>query len=412
MSKTINPVTFEEKYISDFWEETFDTMDELKASVEAMEDNSRWIPSVISKEIALSAIEGPIVVPSLSEEILVHPDILLDTVTNGTMLYATVGNKSWAVRSSAKSSLFTRAGINGAALGRLAPADLAEVLNLCLNVSKGSAILLERYGKVSAFHSDASDGYLAMPISELLRITEKEVADRFGPPSFIKGTNSATYTTAHWALPEVEEELNLKYQMALMKKVGPKTDIEMEMTPYLFFGSSDTAMSSASCQPMFRKKGTNVYVHLADGIQVKHLRASGKKKDGLELYEEEVSQNLFTKFNDSIEQVERLGQVEIYNGANVVVGICNAERIPRKYGDVARETIERWSIGESCVSAYDVFMAFSEMLGECENLGASETTKSVLEEKVYKTMNPKYDWKRLDVGGVVAWAGSTQSEQQ
>ena len=45
------------------------------------------------------------------------------------------------------------------------------------------------------------------------------------------------------------------------------------------------------------------------------------------------------------------------------------------------------------------------MLGQAETNGASKLTQETLAEKVYKTMNPKFDWSKFDVGGTVAWSG-------
>lgn len=390
------------KYISDAYEVDCQTFEDLMKEVAAMEDNSRWIPGIVTNDIQVNSIDGPIAAEALAQTTGMDVEVLKDTATDGTSLYLNVGNKNWALRGSGKGTLFSRAGISGSALGRLSPADLAEVLNLCLNVSKGSALMLERYGKLSAVHSDASDGYRVMPISELLNITNRELRARFGDPEFVSGTNSHSYTCCVWMLPDVKEELQLKYATALEKKIGPHREIDV--MPCLRFSSSDTASCSAIAQPLFRASKSGGYLQLAEGVQVKHSRkASGM--DGIEQYQKEVQENLYTKFFDSIEQVGRLGKVEIWHPENAVIGICNDCRISKKYGDIAREEAVRVSIGEECLSAYDVFLCLAEMLGQAETNGASKLTQETLAEKVYKTMNPKFDWSKFDVGGTVAWSG-------
>ncbi len=405
-----NNYTFAPKYIPDDFAQEFSDLDTLKEAVTDMEDNSKWINGIPCNSIAISSIEGPIVCEALSEEIGVHQDILTDTVMQGTMLYCTIGSgKSWALRGSSKMSLYTRAGINGAALGRLAPADLAEVLNLCLNVSKGSAMLLERYGKVAAFHSDASDGYCPMQISELIAMTENELKSRFGTPKFQKGFNSHSYTSCDWSLPDVADELTLKYQMALVNKIGPQVQ-DSEIMPYLHLSSSDTANSSAIAQPLFKVGNRFGLQKLADGVMVKHVKTG--RVYGLEKFKTDLQMDLFSKFYDAIKEAERMGSIEINHPENVIVGICNEQKIPRKYGNIALEDIQRLTFNYPVLSAYDVYMSLTEMLGQCEQNGATTTTKDILEEKVFKVVNPAYDWSKLDVGGTVAWASSTAQAKE
>lgn len=404
-----NHYEFNSKYISDDFEETFSDFDALKSAVVKMEDNSKWINGIPTTNIAISSIEGPICCATLSDQIHVPEDILVDTATIGTMLYTTVGDRSWAMRGSSKMSLFTRAGINGAALGRLAPADLAEVLNLCLNVSKGSSILLERYGKIAAFHSDASDGYCPMQISLMLDMCLDEMKARFGTPQFTQGYNSHSYTSCDWMLPDVADELSLKYQMALINKVGPQID-GMDIMPYLHFSSSDTANASAVAQPLFKLSGRNGLQKLNDGVMVKHVKTG--KTYGLEKFQTDMRTDLFSRFYDAFKEAERMGQKEIYHAENVVVGICNEQKIPRKYGNIALEEIQQLLINYPTLSAYDIYLALTEMVGQAEQFGASQTTRDILEEKVYKVVNPYYDWDKLDVSGTVAWANTTAQAKE
>ena len=52
------------------------------------------------------------------------------------------------------------------------------------------------------------------------------------------------------------------------------------------------------------------------------------------------------------------------------------------------------------------------MVGQAEQFGASQTTRDILEEKVYKVVNPYYDWDKLDVSGTVAWANTTAQAKE
>lgn len=96
-------------------------------------------------------------------------------------------------RDTGRMTLYTSAGQIGPANGNMVKAeaysDLAKSMNLGLKYAKGNALLLIRYGKLSALHSGASDGYCVMPISELLAATKNALNKRFwGAPSSRRGS--------------------------------------------------------------------------------------------------------------------------------------------------------------------------------------------------------------------------------
>ncbi len=386
--------------MKDNYSAIFNTESALTADVVAMEENSRWIPAILSKGMVIRALPDPM----FANDLPFDPDLMEDTRTVGTGLYVELPNgQRHLVRNTAPASLYARSSIEGAALGRLPTNDLATVLNLCLAVSKGSSLLLERYGKISAFHSDATDGYRIMPISTMLQIVGRELKDRFGTPQFMGGLNNHSYTTATWALPDVADELTFKYEQHL--KVRMKVDIS-KMMPVVRFASSDTAGSSATVIPMFQL-GKHTMLRLSDGIIVKHTR--GTKMDGVELFEDQVKSLLFAKFEESIEAATRLSEITVANPCNTVVGICGKCRIPKKYGEPARAQVESFMLTEPCLSAHDVYLALCEAVGLAKENGASDRCVATMEESLCILLKPNFDWAAYDVGGIVPWGTGTQS---
>lgn len=69
------------------------------------------------------------------------------------LLLKTDKEEVYQLGSSAISTLENRARISGAALSNVRPAVLAEILNQCLKVAKGKALLRVSEGKVRAVHS-------------------------------------------------------------------------------------------------------------------------------------------------------------------------------------------------------------------------------------------------------------------
>ncbi len=394
------------KKYEDGYERNFSSYEDLLAEVIEMEDHSRWYNDILSKDIAINPIDFPIMAPQLAVEYHMEEDVVVDTASDeGTRLFASTnyGDKNLCIRKCAINSLLERASLFGAALGRVTPADFATIINLALNVSRGPALILERYGKIAAFHSDAGSGYRIMPISTLLEIVNRELGRRFGTPVFLTGYNSHSYTTGIWMLDDMTEEFKAKYGAAVSRASGT-SHIDVNFIPCVRFSSSDTANCSAILEPLFRLSNGS-YLHFTDGIKVKHVRAvSGL--EGVEKFEQEVQMHLFTKFQDAIEAAGRLSTIEIWNPENCVVSICNKLKVAKKYGDYAREAVERLSINTPCLSALDIYVVLTEMIGEAQYRGATQTTIDALEEKIYTVMNPAFNWKDHDVGGLVSWGNN------
>lgn len=396
----INTLRRTDDYVTDLY-----SFEDLKTEIADMEANSTWIPSVTTSAIRSYPIPSAMFVPEIQANTGMDEDLLLDTAT-GAEIYVTLPNgKPYCVRNIGRFTLCDRANIAGSALSREIPEDFSTTLNLALKVAKGACLVLERYGKISAFHSDASNGYRIMPISELLNIVHGELLKKTQNPIFVTGLNSHDFTKCIWSLPDIREQVIASYKTAIPLETQKRWDLE-EMTPALRFSSSDTSTSAASVTPVFiNNKGR--FIRLSEGIRVKHSRsASDTKLDGIDLFKQEVETNLWSKFADMAEAAKRLSAVEINHPENAVVSLCNRFRIPRKYGDNAREQVLMFTQSGS-VSAFDIFLAMSEALSYAQECGLGDTIFFTFEEKLYGTLHPSFDWKTLDVGGIVAWGSAT-----
>lgn len=377
------------------------TIDELKENVAQMEDHSRWVPGIVSKEIKVNPIPSKVEMKEVSENTGLSYEMVEDTV-DGTSLYVTMpSGKHLLVRDCGLDTLYSRANIFGSALGRMSPVSLAETLNLALEVSKGSSLVLERYGKASAFHSDAGSGYCVMPISELINITIRALEKRFGNPVFAEGYNSHSFTKADWILPAAQKKLLGKYEKA-MKKSLLAQNISQNWMPTVRLMSSDTADCSAILVPMFQT-GTGKYIRLLREVKVRHTRNAKAEEEGL-MKLEANAEGLYGLFEENAEAVAALNGIEIYNAANVVVGLCNKFRFPKKYGDKAREMVEQFTISTPVLSAFDVYLAMGEAIAAADTESKSIFATNMADQ-LATTLRPTFDWQALDVGGVVAWNG-------
>ena len=360
-----------------------------------MEDNSVWIADIRSAGMELEAMDGPLFAKDASERYHLNYELALDTADSGTKLILDTGGRYELLRETARPSLCETAKLFGSALGRMSPYLFAETINNGLTVAKGSTLMLMRYGKASALHSNADGGYQVMPISELLQITVDMIQRRFGTGDFIQGYNSHGFTTAIWELPDAQQKILEIYKKAL---AGIGSRYTVNFMPAIRFASSDTAASCATLEPVFSVPKTNAYIRFADGVRIKHTKRG--KESAMEEFKEQADA-MFSKFEESAETISKLANITIYNGCNCVVSICKKLQIAKKYGESARIEMEHLTAGGSCVTAHDLYLCMTEVIAEAENCNASETVLRNLEEAIARI--PRMDWAEHDVGGIVSW---------
>ena len=407
------------------WTEDFEIFthreEDLTDEVSVMEANSIWLEGNISRNLELIGIPAPLEASLTAQKYGLDEERTLENShglsyrsptpdnsvrSTGLILqFQTLDKKKGIVDQyknisrAAWGTLCETAKLNGSALGRMEPLQLADCLNGGLDVARGQTLLLIRHDKVMAMHSDAECGYCVMPISKLLELSRQALEDKFGAVCFKEGRHSNVYTTALWTLPDVQKSIIAKYRMALANAVSNLHQINF--MPAVRFSASDTARSSAILRPVFVKPdGTT----LAFGgeIAVKHEKKR-RGTFGLDLFEEQAG-TLFAKFNETVEIIEKMAETEIVNPVNCVVGILNHLNrgnsvIKRQYADAAREEVEQFSISCPIMSMHDIYLSLSECVSAARKAGVQNTAK--IEEALAKVLT--MNWKDFDVGGIVAW---------
>ncbi len=397
----------------DSWEEYFSrgSESELIKSVMEMEENSEWIPGITAKEIRLEAIdEGPLFIqPQMQTYHLDDQELFEETAQFGTklLIYTGIyrnGHSHELVRDTAVGGLHRVARLSGNSLGQMTRLKYCETMNNGFETSKGTALGLIRYGKLSGLHSGAEGGYMAMPISRLLDITADVVTRRFGNADMTAGYNSHGFTRVLWEMPDAQSRLLDMYQKAL-SEAGHPSQYAVNFMPGVDFYSSDTAASAASLDPVFFKpNGTPL--RFIDGVRIKHLRrGDARDKDGLELFAAGAD-SIFAKFEDTAKVIARLAAIKIRNPENCCVRLCNHYHISPKYGQAALEEIEHIAMGEMYITAHDLYLGMTEVLSEAERCDASQKVMTKLEESLAKIV--RTDFSEDDVSGTVAW-GQSQS---
>lgn len=156
----------------------------------------------------------------------------------------------------------------------------------------------------------------------------------------------------------MQSELVNKYQQALSTAVS--RNHSANWMPMVRFSTSDTATSSAVLMPKLKPSSGGYAFCIGKGIRVEHMMKTSGAVYGLEKFQQEA-ENLYALFEDGAELMKKLGEVEIANPVNCLVGICAALKIPRKYADPAREEVDTFTISTPRMSALDIYLSMAQI---------------------------------------------------
>ena len=314
-----------------------------------------------------------------------------DTVANlGLALRVNGGLRP--VRETAYKGLLDRAKISGSALAKLDRKDLADVLNVCLQLhQKQQALVLVRGEKVSAVHSGDEKDYSILPIDELLETLQDNLDERFEGNEFESGYSSYSLTSAFWKLPKQKKELLGKYAKHL-KAIG-KACLAHKLVPGIQFTTSDTGVASAKVSALLLGASSEP-IHIGSCIAVDH-----RHKKTVENFSEALDL-LFAQFGDNIKKLEKLLDVTLLYPVNAMTRVCKELVMPKKEAVEAIAMFES-VYGDKPATAHDVFMSMQEITYLLKLNNASEGKILTVQENMARALN--LNWADFDLPKAVVF---------
>lgn len=155
----------ETKIYADEFCTTFASTTEMLEFLAERAKQSKWIrkPTRMLKLVPLEK-EAETIEEACEKEL---EGIVEDTEKN-TQLVLKVNKDFYPVRDCAIHTILKRAGINGTGLKKLEKATYAKVVNYCLQVAKGDALIKVADGKVSAVHGGDDHDYCVLDMQTML----------------------------------------------------------------------------------------------------------------------------------------------------------------------------------------------------------------------------------------------------
>lgn len=317
-------------------------------------------------------------------------DILADTMEN-TSLLLSINGQDYPVRSCALKTILERARISGNALGKVSKTVLTQILNYCLDVATGDSLIKVADEKVSAVHGGDPSDYAVLEMQAMFQSVKDFLAREFPGNTFLTANYDHSIVTAIWSLDGQASDLLDTYnrELAANGLYG-----KVKVTPGLRFTTSDVGMSGANLFPILLNKQGDKIIPLGTPIKTEH-------SNGVDLSTFESQLNLlYARFRETIEKHTKLMGIEIRYPRNTMLGVLKSIKAPKK---ASYEALDQFLAinGDQPCSAYELYLAMSEVifLVQCE--GASGVRIAQLEECIAKAVHAK--WSEYDHPGDLKW---------
>lgn len=135
---------------------------------------------------------------------------ILEDTENNTQLALKIKGETYPVRTCAIRTILDRAGISGSGLRKLETANYAKVVNYCLKVAKGDALIKIADGKVSAVHGGDHHDYSILDMRAVFEMTMQFLNTNFPGNSYVEGSGMFDHSivSAMWELGGNQELLD------------------------------------------------------------------------------------------------------------------------------------------------------------------------------------------------------------
>ncbi len=274
-------------------------------------------------------------------------------------------------------------------MNKVQKAELAQILNYCMGVAGGDALLRFCEDKISAVHGGDASDYAVLETPELFRRTVEYLQDNFSGYTFAGASYDHSIATAVWSL-ENQDSLLQEYRESLQKHGLPNQEIQLGLR----LTTSDTGQSGANLYPMifFGSEARNI--PLGSALKLQH-----KNKADLAKFDEQLNL-LYAQYSKALGNMQSLMDVYVLYPINAMLGVMKRVGVPKRY---AMEVSEDFRIqnGNAPCSVYEVYLQIAEViyLMQCEGIDGSKIVQ--MEENIARAVHLR--WKDYDIAGEYHW---------
>ena len=381
----------ETRVFKDSYRGVFCNQEEFLSCLKRIGENSYWDRKKVKSLRLVAMTEDSQMAKDMKEQYAnegLDTEIIADTIIN-TGLLLKVKNQYFPVRDCAIKSILDRAGIKGPGLKKVEKNVYARILNDCLKVAKGEALLRISEGKVSAVLGGDCHDYAVLDMEQIFLHSVEYLNDQFKGCKYLGGFYEHDMASALWELSG-EDELLKAYKKELILHGKAVED----MKPMIRITTSDTGAGGANIYPMLVAGKENTTINLGEPLRLGH-------RNGTKISEFDNQLNMiYGKYQLATGNLIKLLQIDIQYPLNCMKGVMDKLGIARKYAAEAVELFKA-QFGEELCTAHDLYYGISEILYmlECEGAEGSRITK--MEETIARALS--INWEAYDIPGEYKW---------
>lgn len=379
-----------ERVFADEFYKGFFREGDFLAFIEEREENSDW-EKVKSSELRFYPIADGHRASSMLEEKLREKGkecVFKDTMEH-TRLILKVRDELYPIRSCAIKTILERARVSGNALNKVQKTELAQILNYCMKVAGGDALLRFCEDKISAVHGGDASDYAVLKTPELFRRTVEYLQDNFSGYTFAGASYDHSIVTAVWSLDN-EEALLKEYKESLQTHGLPCDEIQLGLR----LTTSDTGQSGANLYPMIFFGSELRNIPLGSPLKLHH-----KNKADLARFDEQLNL-LYAQYSKALGNMQSMMDVYVLHPINAMLGVMKRIGVPKKYATLIAEDY-RLKRGDTACSAYEAYLQISEVIYLMQCDGAEGSKIVMMEENIARAVHLR--WKDYDFAGEYHW---------
>lgn len=377
-----------EKVFMDQYQKNFLNEEEFIDFLQEREENSAWQREKNSEIRFLAADDQKVTMFMENEENHEMQPIMEDTMEH-TRLVLKVQDSFYPVRSCAVKTILDRARVSGNALNKVEKTVLAKILNYCMEVASGEALLRFCEKKISAVHGGDPSDYAVLEMPELFRKTVEYLQTNFPGYTFAGASYDHSVATALWELSN-ETDLLQEYRELLEKHHLPTEGLKAGLR----LTTSDVGYSGANLYPLlFVGSGAKI-LPLGSPLKLEH-----KNGASLEKFDSQLNL-LYAQYGKALSNLEKMMSLILLHPVNAMLGVMKRIGIPKKIAMEVAENFQQQN-GETCCSAYEVYLGITEaehILMRDEPEGAKIVK---MEENIARAVHIR--WKDYDLAGEMKW---------
>lgn len=377
-----------EKVFADDFQKNFLKEEDFLDFISEREENSYWKRQQ-SNELRFFALDDNNVSDNIPHQLKESEIPVFEDTMEHTRLILKVTDHIYPVRSCAVKSILERAKVSGNALNKVEKNVLARILNYCMEVASGEALLRFCEDKISAVHGGDPSDYAVLEIPELFRKTVEYLQNNFTGYTFAGASYDHSIATALWELSN-DEDLIKEYKK-LLEKSKIYDDI---MKVGLRLTTSDTGYSGANLYPLLFIGSESKILPLGSPLKLEH-------KNGADIKDFDNQLNLlYSQYSKAIGGLQKLTNITLFHPLNAMSGVMKKIGIPKK---LAYEAIDVFieQNGDFPCTAYEAYIGISEVIHilQSECISGSKIVKT--EENIARAVHIR--WKDYDIPGELKW---------